>query len=214
MSTAKLGTTITAAFLAGALTLSSGVGSALAQAPLTEDQILEALKPRVTRSLTTTPADQARAAQERRIIDEALRQRQTRSLSSVQRDQVAAIAKDKPTIDLVIYFDYKSAAISASAVPQLTVLGRALSNPDLVGSVLMIAGHTDAVGGEQYNLSLSEQRAEAVKRYLMQKFGLSAEALMSVGYGKEQPKNATDPYAAENRRVQIVNIAQKTTASK
>lgn len=210
----KLETTVAAAFLAGVLTLSAGFGSALAQEPLTEGRILEALKPRVTRSLTATPADQARAVEERRIIDDALRQSQTRSLSSTQREQVAAIAKEKPKIDLEIYFDYKSAAISAKAVPDLTTLGKALGNPDLSGSAFMIAGHTDAKGGEQYNLSLSEQRAEAVRRYLIQKFALSSDALMSVGYGKEQLKNKADPYAAENRRVQIVNIGPKSTAQK
>jgi outer membrane protein OmpA-like peptidoglycan-associated protein len=214
MIAARRATTVAATFLAGVLTLSAGVGPALAQAPLTEGQILEALKPRITRSLTGAPADTARTVEDRHVIDDALHQSQTRSLSSTQRDQVAAIAKDKPKIDLEIYFDYKSAAISPRAVPDLTTLGKALSNPDLGGSVFMIAGHTDAKGGERYNLSLSEQRAEAVKRYLIQKFGFSADALMSVGYGKEHLKNTNDPYAAENRRVQVVNMGAKSTASK
>jgi len=212
-SAAKLGTTIAAAVLAGVLT-STGVGSALAQAALTEDQILEALKPRITRSLTATPADRARADEEQRIIDDAVHQSQTRPLSPAQRDQVAAITKEKPKIDLEIYFDYKSAAISARAVPDLAALGKALKNPDLAGSVFMIAGHTDAKGSEQYNLSLSERRADAVKRYLIEKFGLAADALMSVGYGKEQLKDRANPYAAENRRVQVVNVGLKSAASK
>ena len=209
MTTIKLGAT--SALLA--LALCAGPGSAVAQA-LKESTVLEALKPRTTRSLTISPADQAKAAEERRIIDDALHQSQTRSLSSTQREQVAAIAKEKPKIDLEIYFDYKSAASAPKAVPDLTTLGHALSSPDLAGSVFMIAGHTDAKGSERYNLSLSEQRAEAVKRFLMQKFSLSSDSLMAVGYGKEQLKNTDDPFAAENRRVQIVNMASKSTASK
>jgi len=172
------------------------------------------LKPRITRSLTATPADRARADEEQRIIDDAVHQSQTRPLSPAQRDQVAAITKEKPKIDLEIYFDYKSAAISARAVPDLAALGKALKNPDLAGSVFMIAGHTDAKGSEQYNLSLSERRADAVKRYLIEKFGLAADALMSVGYGKEQLKDRANPYAAENRRVQVVNVGLKSAASK
>jgi len=203
-----------AAFVAGVLMLSAGAGSALAQAAVTEDQILEALKPRVTRSLTSTPADRAQAAEEQRVIDDAVHQSQSRPLSPAQRDKMAAITKEKPKIDLEIYFEYKSAAITAKAAPELATLGKVLRNPDLAGSVFMIAGHTDAKGGEQYNLSLSERRAEAVRRYLIDKFGLSADALMSVGYGKEQLKDKDNPLAAENRRVQVVNVGPKSTASK
>ncbi len=90
---------------------------------------------------------------------------------------MAAVAKEKPKVDLEIYFDYNSAAISAEAIPTLDKLGNVLSNPDLQGSIFMIAGHTDAKGGENYNLGLSERRAEAVKRYLVEKFNLSPEFL-------------------------------------
>jgi outer membrane protein OmpA-like peptidoglycan-associated protein len=202
---------IASAAWAGALTLLIG-GSALAGEQPTEAQILDALKPRISRSLSTGPADVARAAEEQRAIQTLRQGQKTRSLTSTQREQVAAVAKDKPKIDLEIYFDYNSAAITANAVPSLSSLGKALSSADLQGSVFMIAGHTDAKGGENYNLGLSERRAEAVRRYLMEKFNLSAEALNSVGYGKEQLKDAQHPFAPENRRVQVVNMAAKSTA--
>ena len=89
-------------------------------------------------------------------------------------------------------------------------LGRALTNPDLEGSVFLIGGHTDAKGDDDYNQKLSERRAAAVKRFLKEKFDISDDALVTVGYGEEQLKNASDPFAAENRRVQIVNLEQKT----
>jgi outer membrane protein OmpA-like peptidoglycan-associated protein len=202
------------AVLVGALAVFMGAGSVQAEDQPSEDQILRALKPRVTRSLTAAPADPAKAVEERRIIEDALQQSRTRSLSSAQREQVAAVAKEKPKIDLEVYFDYKSSAIASRAVPTLMSLGKALSNPDLKGSVFMIAGYTDAKGGDQYNLTLSEQRAEAVKRFLIQKFSLPAESLMSVGYGKEHLKDPQNPLAAENRRVQVVNMQSKSTASK
>lgn len=89
-------------------------------------------------------------------------------------------------------------------------LGRALTNPDLKGSVFLVGGHTDGKGSDQYNQKLSEQRAAAVKRFLRQKFDIPDDTLVTAGYGKQQLKNSSYPFAAENRRVQIVNLEQKT----
>jgi outer membrane protein OmpA-like peptidoglycan-associated protein len=78
----------------------------------------------------------------------------------------------------------------------------------------LISGYTDAKGGDEYNQHLSERRAEAVKRFLMQKFGLTSGTLVTAGYGKEQLKNTADPFAAENRRVQIANMEAKQQAER
>jgi flagellar motor protein MotB len=48
-----------------------------------------------------------------------------------------------------------------------------------------------------------------VKRFLQEKYGIEASSLVTVGYGKAQLKNASDPFGFENRRVQIVNMADK-----
>ena len=76
-------------------------------------------------------------------------------------------------------------------------LGKALSDPELKGSVFLVGGHTDAKGGDDYNQGLSERRAEAIKNYLTEKFGLQAENLVTVGYGKTQLKNTDNPTARE-----------------
>ena len=70
----------------------------------------------------------------------------------------------------------------------------------------MIAGHTDAVGSNGYNQSLSERRAESVRKYLMDKHNLDISKLIAIGYGEEQLKLPETPNAGENRRVQIVNM--------
>lgn len=126
------------------------------------------------------------------------------------RAKVADLVKtsDLKAMDLEIYFDYGSAGIAPSSIPTLVQLGKALSDERLKGRIFMIAGHTDGKGGTSYNQQLSQRRAEAVKTFLGG-FGLEASQLIPVGYGKEQLKNADDPFAAENRRVQIVNLAQK-----
>ena len=193
-----------------------GLGKAVAADDVTEDQIVRALAPKkpLTRGLSSGPqADPAKIAAEGRFV-QTIRGRATRSLSSSEREEIATIAKDKPNIDLEINFDYNSADISAKSASSVQALGRALTNPDLKGSTFIVAGYTDAAGGESFNQDLSERRADAIKRYLTNKFGIAGTDLVTVGYGKSKLKDPANPMAEANRRVQVVNMATKTTASK
>jgi outer membrane protein OmpA-like peptidoglycan-associated protein len=195
--------------LAAGLSLPTGMGFALAAEQPSAEEIVKALKPpRITRGLTTSPADTARAADETRFVD-TLRNRTTRSLTTDEREKVASIAKSKPSIDLEITFEYNSATIGSKALPQVTALGDALTTADLKGRTFIVAGHTDAKGSDTYNQSLSERRADAVKRFLLEKYGIDASNLVTVGYGKTQLKNPSNPLLAENRRVQVVNVTDK-----
>ena len=197
--------------------LSLGVVKAVAADDVTEDQILKALKPAnkpLTRGLSAGPqADPALTAAEGKLL-QTVRGRNTRSLSVAEREEIATIAKNKPNIDLEITFDYNSADISAKSLPAVQALGRALTNPDLKGSTFVVAGHTDAAGGEAYNQDLSERRADSIKRYLTDKFSIVGSDLVTVGYGKSKLKDPNQPLAEANRRVQVVNMENKTTASK
>ena len=198
--------------------LSFGMGKAVAVDDVTEDQIVRALapakEPPLTRGLSIAPqADPAAAAAEGRLLHN-IRGRATRSLSASEREEISAIAKDKPNIDLEITFDYNSADISTKSLPSVQALGKALTNPDLKGSTFVVAGHTDAAGGEAYNQDLSERRADSIKRYLTGKYSIAAADLVTVGYGKSKLKDPANPLAEMNRRVQVVNMANKNTASK
>jgi outer membrane protein OmpA-like peptidoglycan-associated protein len=179
---------------------------------LSAQQIINGLKgaPK-TRSLAAsnaTPAPLSTA--DATFID---RVRKTRSLSTADRDEVQQIAQSRPSVDVEIYFDYNSAALSPKAEPQLNSLGQALTSRDLAGSVVMLGGHTDAKGGDDYNQGLSERRAATVKKFLVDNYHISTDTLISTGYGKRELKNTSDPFAAENRRVQIVNMASNTAAA-
>jgi outer membrane protein OmpA-like peptidoglycan-associated protein len=192
------------------LTLSSVL--AFAGENVTADTIVRALQPKpLTRSLSVAPADPVAAAAESRFV-ETLRNRRTRSLSSGEREEIATIAADRPNIDLEITFDYNSAEISATSLPSVQALGNALADPNLKGSTFVVAGHTDAAGGEAYNQDLSERRADSIKRYLVGKFGISGTDLVTVGYGKSKPKDPNAPMDPANRRVQVVNMANKTAS--
>jgi outer membrane protein OmpA-like peptidoglycan-associated protein len=202
--------TIRSAFATG-IALSLSAGFALA-GDATEDQILKALTPkRLTRSLSLPPSDTAKAAEETKFVNQ-IRNRTTRSLSAGEREQIATIAQEKPSIDLEITFDYNSANLSQKAMPAVAALGKALTNPELKGTTFVLAGHTDAKGGDAYNQDLSERRADTLKKYLMEKYGIAAADLVTVGYGKTKLKNASDPAADENRRVQVVNMASSKVA--
>jgi outer membrane protein OmpA-like peptidoglycan-associated protein len=196
----------------GAVLIATSV-LAFAGENVTPDTIVRALQPKpLTRGLSVeTPADSAAAAEQGRFV-ETLRNRKTRSLSSGEREEIATIAADKPNIDLEIIFDYNSADISATSLPNVQALGKALSDPNLKGSTFVVAGHTDAVGGESYNQDLSERRADSIKRYLVEKYGILGTDLVTVGYGKSKPKDPNAPMDPVNRRVQVVNMVNKTAS--
>jgi outer membrane protein OmpA-like peptidoglycan-associated protein len=198
--------------------LSFGLGKALAADNVTEDQILRALAPPkqpLTRGLSIGPqtADPAAIAAEGKFVA-TIKNRATRSLSVTEREEIATIVKDKPNIDLEITFDYNSANISAKSLPSVQALGRALTSAELKGSTFIVAGHTDAAGSDAYNQDLSERRADSIKRYLMDKYNIAGTDLVTVGYGKSKLKDPSQPMAEVNRRVQVVNMANKSTAAK
>ena len=103
---------------------------------------------------------------------------------------------------LPIQFAFDSAEILPRARSQLDALaqGVRMLDPD---RKVTIEGHTDAKGGEQYNLELSRRRALAVKQYLVDVAGIEPSRLTAVGMGKAQPYDENNPFAAENRRVQF-----------
>jgi OOP family OmpA-OmpF porin len=114
-----------------------------------------------------------------------------------------------PSIDLdTINFETGSWEIPADQASKLQViadgLNRAISrNPR---AVFLIEGHTDAVGADIDNLSLSDRRAESAAELLTQQFQVPAENLTSQGYGEQYLKIPTDGPERQNRRVTIRNI--------
>jgi outer membrane protein OmpA-like peptidoglycan-associated protein len=194
--------------------LSMTAGLAIADnQTVSTDQILKALQPKsVTRGLSAGPQADAAAKAKETIFLQTLRNRKTRSLSLGEREEILEIASTKPKIDLEIQFDYNSAEITTTSMPSVQALGKALSNADLKGSTFVVAGHTDAIGTEAYNQNLSERRADTIKRYLTEKYGINGTDLVTVGYGKTKPKDPNAPMDPINRRVQVVNMDTKTAS--
>ena len=117
----------------------------------------------------------------------------------------AILLAAKPNISMAIRFDFDSWRIRPESAGALDNLAAALSSPELRSSKFLLEGHTDATGGAAYNQRLSQQRADAVKRYLTA-LGVQPERVASVGRGATQLANVLDPGSAENRRVRLVNL--------
>ena len=129
------------------------------------------------------------------------------------RDTTVASAPSMPRIDLQVSFDFNSAQITPEAEGQLRELGKALDRPKLKGATTR---STVTPTAREVMLSTSACRSVArsrFKTYLVDNFGLTASNLRAVGYGKARLKNTSDPFAAENRRVEVVNMVSSAGAA-
>ncbi|HET9205103.1 MAG TPA: OmpA family protein [Burkholderiaceae bacterium] len=105
-------------------------------------------------------------------------------------------------LSLPVPFAFDSADILPSAKSQLDAIAAGIRM--LPGTQkVVIEGHTDAVGTEQYNEQLSQRRAQSVRRYLVSMHGIDAARLEAVGKGESHPLPGRAPLAGENRRVQF-----------
>jgi outer membrane protein OmpA-like peptidoglycan-associated protein len=112
-------------------------------------------------------------------------------------------------VDLdTILFEFGSWEVPPDQYDRLERIARAIlrvlrDNPD---AVFLIEGHTDAVGSDEDNLSLSDRRAASVAQVLTGTFGVPPENLVTQGYGEQYLKIDTQAPEPRNRRVTIVNI--------
>jgi len=112
-------------------------------------------------------------------------------------------------IDLNILFDFAKATIRADSASQLDELGRILLSPALAARRIGIYGHTDGSGSADLNLRLSQERATAVRDYLVERFKAPAARFDARGFGKEQLKLRDAPLDEANRRVEIVVLVEQ-----
>jgi outer membrane protein OmpA-like peptidoglycan-associated protein len=170
---------------------------------------MTSISPNAPSAVVDSPPSSPASASSTSDLVDRLRVIQNRQISVEERSQIADWMKHEalPTIDIEVFFPYNSAVITPEALPKLIMLGQALSDPRLMGSAFLIGGHTDAKGSDGYNIALSSHRAEVVKRFLVQNFHIEPNTLYAMGFGQEQLKKPDDPFAAENRRVEIINLA-------
>lgn len=110
-------------------------------------------------------------------------------------------AAKKYTLDNV-HFDFGKATLRPESFPELEELAAYLKNKETIR--IEIAGHTDNVGMDADNLKLSQQRADAIKAWLLKK-GIAPSRVIAKGYGAAQPvaDNDTDEGRQLNRRTEV-----------
>jgi outer membrane protein OmpA-like peptidoglycan-associated protein len=106
-------------------------------------------------------------------------------------------------------FDFNSSVIKPSSYRTVGAIADALHNPILLGYGFLVIGHTDSVGGREYNIGLSQRRADAIVAALVDPFGVNPGVLQPVGLGEEQLRDPRNPTSGVNRRVQLINVGKK-----
>ena len=113
---------------------------------------------------------------------------------------------EAPSISMRVQFAYDSDELENEAILTLRTLGKALRDERLKDYRFEIIGHTDGKGSDEYNLELSKRRAASVVEHLVFFHHVDRDRLVAIGMGEQDPINQADPDAAENRRVEIINI--------
>lgn len=128
-----------------------------------------------------------------------------KKMVTVDADAMAKSIATQGTIALYgIYFDTDKADLKPESAPTLDEIAKLLGAD--AGLKLYVVGHTDGVGGLDYNMDLSKKRAQAVVRELTGKYGVAGGRLKSAGVGFLAPvgSNEDEEGRAKNRRVELV----------
>ena len=128
----------------------------------------------------------------------------TRNLRLSPADASAPASKLRREAPILLTFATNSADLTDDAKRALEVVAKAMKASQLAAQRFVIQGHADPRGSAMGNMRLSEVRAQAVRDYLVNELGISAERLTPVGRGDLEPLNPGLPAAVENRRVTFV----------
>jgi len=172
---------------------------ARAQAAVTTDDIINRLS-----GLEATPD----------LNVAALRQRALERIKSkadavpLKRPPIATELLELPRFMVEVQFDPDASTIRPESYQTLGRIADALCHSTLLRYGFLIVGRTDATGKREYNLTLSQKRADSIRDALVTTFKISPKRLQAVGLGEEQLQDAARPTAAINQQVQVVTVAK------
>lgn len=185
-------------------------------------------RPRFAEEVVVLPPPQLRIPRERYIVD-AERADERLIYETITAPPVAPVPR-RYTLDEVRYspdlrahmrsvdidtinFDSGSWTVTSDQGGRLKVIAQAVRQAveRAPNEVFMVEGHTDAVGSDVDNISLSDRRAQSVAEILTRDFGIPAENLTTQGYGEQYLKVQTQGDSRENRRVTLRRITPLLT---
>jgi len=131
-------------------------------------------------------------------------QKQEAKAEAVVTSAVKKMAKEREAISLLVEFDTAKAVVKKKYHNEIKNVADFMK--EYPHSKATIEGHTDNVGKDSYNKKLSQARADSIRKYLIEKFGIDASRVSAVGYGEEKPiaSNATKAGQKKNRRVEAI----------
>ena len=166
-----------------------------------DDEGFQTTSGEMVKELTRTPVKYRSFVAKKRAIKVAQR------INNKMEEKTIVVVDnvDIPRLKLKILFAYNSSALKDSSYVLLQELGTALLSSKLKDRYIMINGHTDSDGAEQYNLKLSFDRADSVKAYLVSAFDIPEYRLQIRGYGEVMPlkPNISSYNKLLNRRVEF-----------
>lgn len=109
--------------------------------------------------------------------------------------------KQPDLFGMMINFELDSTKILPDSLPLLDSVGEMLTLERVKEHALVVEGHTDARGTNAHNQDLSERRALAIKKYLVDSFGVASKRFVTVGQGETKLYDGNDPKNPVNRRV-------------
>jgi outer membrane protein OmpA-like peptidoglycan-associated protein len=179
----------------------------------TADQVIDALTPANPEASSTEDENNANSATKTRSIDMSRLNAAPKNKGKAKVNVPMAATQTRPqpestksALSVELIFAYNSADLTEAAKQQLKPIGEALSSGKLENLSFVVEGHTDAVGSQTYNKTLSEERAASVKQFLVSAYNLDTTRIQVVGKGKTDLLDPRNPSSEVNRRVRIIAI--------
>jgi outer membrane protein OmpA-like peptidoglycan-associated protein len=125
----------------------------------------------------------------------------------LKRPPIAPALLKLPRLIVDIQFDEDTPIVRPDSYRTVGRIADTLSDPALLGYKFLIVDHAPAAGRRDFNLALSQRRADAVRDILVTTFKISPKSLQAIGLGEEQLLDAAHPNAPTNQRIQIATVA-------